>query len=55
MKPYYEQAGITIYHGDSFDVIPHLSGINAVITDPPYNAGLDIDNDDMSPKEFDEF
>lgn len=39
MKPYYEEAGVTIYHGDSFDVLPHLSGIGAVVTDPPYSSG----------------
>ena len=39
MKPYYEEAGVTIYHGDSFDVLPHLSGIGAVVADPPYSSG----------------
>lgn len=39
MKPYYEGSGVTIYHGDSFDVLPHLSGIGAVVTDPPYSSG----------------
>lgn len=35
MKPYYEEAGITIYHGDCRDV-----GIDAdvVLTDPPYGV-----------------
>lgn len=36
MKPYYEHAGITIYHGDCREVLPHLSKADAVITDPPY-------------------
>lgn len=39
MTPYYEHAGITIYHGDSFDVLPTLSGVGAVVTDPPYSSG----------------
>jgi len=41
LKPYFEdeRAGITIYHGDAFDVLPELSGIDAVITDPPYSSG----------------
>lgn len=39
MKPYYEHAGITIYHGDCRDVLPLLSGIDAVVTDPPYGHG----------------
>jgi len=38
MKPYYhdEASGITIYHGDCREVVPTLSGIDAVVTDPPY-------------------
>lgn len=36
MKPYYEHAGITIYHGDSRAIAPALKGINAVVSDPPY-------------------
>lgn len=36
MKPYYEQDGITIYHGDCRDVLPTLEAVDAVITDPPY-------------------
>jgi len=34
MNPYYEQDGITIYHGDCRDF--NLSGVSAIITDPPY-------------------
>ena len=39
MKPYYEHAGITIYHGDCREILPHVSG-DATITDPPYNVGI---------------
>lgn len=39
LPPYYQQDGITIYHGDCIDVLPQLSGIGAVITDPPYSSG----------------
>lgn len=39
MKPYYEQDGITIYHGDAFEVVPTLAPVDAVITDPPYGIG----------------
>jgi site-specific DNA-methyltransferase (adenine-specific) len=35
VKPYYEHAGITIYHGDCRDVLPQLVA-KAVVTDPPY-------------------
>jgi site-specific DNA-methyltransferase (adenine-specific) len=36
MTPYYEQDGITIYHGDCRDVLPRLGPVDAVISDPPY-------------------
>lgn len=37
MTPYYEHAGITIYHGDCREVLPTLSLTEfAVIVDPPY-------------------
>ena len=39
VKPYYEQDGITIYHGDCFDILHDLSAIDAVVTDPPYSSG----------------
>lgn len=39
MKPYYDEDGITIYHGDCFDILHDLDGIGAVITDPPYSSG----------------
>jgi len=39
VTPYYSDDLVTIYHGDSFDVLPNLSGIGAVVTDPPYSSG----------------
>jgi site-specific DNA-methyltransferase (adenine-specific) len=39
MRPYYEDASVTIYHGDMFDILPSLSGVGAVVTDPPYSSG----------------
>lgn len=35
MTPYYEHAGITIYHGDCREVLPSLSA-DAMVTDPPF-------------------
>ncbi len=35
MKPYYDEGGITIYHGDCRDVLPGLSA-DVLVTDPPY-------------------
>lgn len=39
MKPYYEDESVTLYHGDCREVIPSLTGIDAVVTDPPYSSG----------------
>jgi DNA modification methylase len=39
VTPYYEHAGITIYHGDSHVLAPMLPAgtVNAIVTSPPYN------------------
>jgi len=37
MDPYYRDALITIYHGDCREVMPELSAVDHVITDPPYS------------------
>lgn len=41
MNPYYEQDGITIYHGDCREVLPLLpvNSVDLVLTDPPYASG----------------
>ena len=39
MKPYYQDSYVAIYHGNCFDIMPQLSGFDAVITDPPYMFG----------------
>lgn len=38
MKPYYEQDGITIYHGDCREVLPTIAPVDLVLTDPPYGV-----------------
>jgi DNA modification methylase len=38
MRPYYEEDGITIYHGDCREILPQL-GTDAILTDPPYGVG----------------
>jgi site-specific DNA-methyltransferase (adenine-specific) len=38
MRPYYEHAGITIYHGDCREVLPSLEPFDHFLTDPPYSA-----------------
>lgn len=42
-EPYYEHAGITIYHGDCRELLPHLPNVDAVITDPPYGISHPCD------------
>jgi site-specific DNA-methyltransferase (adenine-specific) len=37
--PYYNVDGITIYHGDCREILPHLPKVDLVLTDPPY--GID--------------
>jgi site-specific DNA-methyltransferase (adenine-specific) len=39
MKPYFEEAGITIWHGDCRDIIGRLPKVGLVFTSPPYNLG----------------
>ena len=39
MQPYYEHAGITIYHGDCREILPTLTA-DALVTDPPYGVNL---------------
>lgn len=41
MKPYYEHAGITIYHGDCRHILPQLGRFDLLLTDPPYGIGRD--------------
>jgi DNA modification methylase len=39
MKPYYQDASVTIYHGDCLDVLPSVASLDLVVTDPPYIIG----------------
>lgn len=41
MKPYYEQDGIVIYHGDCREVLPDLGPVDVLMTDPDYGVGID--------------
>lgn len=43
MKPYYEEAGITIWHGDCRHILPQIGRFDLLLTDPPY--GVDADRD----------
>ncbi|MEE9382877.1 MAG: DNA methyltransferase [Nannocystaceae bacterium] len=41
MKPYYDEAGIQIYHGDCREILPGLPQVDAVVTDPPYGIAYE--------------
>lgn len=38
MRPYYDEGGVTIYHGDTRDVLPALKphSVDVILTDPPF-------------------
>jgi DNA modification methylase len=40
-RPFYEENGCVIYHGDCREILPHLAPVDLILTDPPYgiNAG----------------
>ncbi len=43
MTPYYEQDGITIYHGDCREIAPTIE-YGAVVSDPPYGMKANTDS-----------
>lgn len=40
MKPYFDEGGITIHKGDCREIMPELSSVDLVVTDPPYAFGM---------------
>ena len=48
MKPYYNEDEIKIYHGDAREIVPTLSNIDLVLTDPPYGISAAVDNSRFS-------
>ena len=60
MKPYYEHAGITIYHGDCREILPQIAPLSQepfdlICADPPYNLGKNYgqaSSDNLSPEEY---
>jgi len=53
IKPYYDQDGVTIYHGDNRELLSDISG-DLLATDPPYNVGIDygICTDKLTTKDY---
>ena len=39
-KPYYDRDGITIYHGDCREILPHVQA-DVMVTDPPYGIAYE--------------
>ena len=48
-SPYYEDASVVIYHGDSLDILPHLPKADLILTDPPYSSGGAFRSDRSQP------
>ena len=40
MTPYYQDAAVTLYHGDCREILPGLHSVDLVLTDPPYGVGF---------------
>lgn len=40
LRPYYEHAGVTLYHADCRDVLLEIVPPNVLITDPPYGVNF---------------
>lgn len=45
----------TLYLGDCLEILPTLSKVDAVITDPPFNAGKAFANDNLEEKQWRSF
>jgi len=41
LRPYHEEAAVTIYHGDCRQIVPLLGRFDLLLTDPPYGIGKD--------------
>lgn len=54
MTPYYQDEWATIYHGDCREILPELDRVDLVLTDPPYNLGIEYGqhNDQMDDDQW---
>lgn len=43
VKPYFEEDGIVIFHGDCREILPQLPKVDLVLTDPPYGTDTNTD------------
>jgi site-specific DNA-methyltransferase (adenine-specific) len=37
---YYDEDGVTIYHGDCREILPGIPSVSVLLTDPPYGIGI---------------
>lgn len=53
IKPYYSEDNGVIYCGDCLEVMKHIpdNSVDLVLTDPPYNVGIDYGNGSDKQKE----
>ena len=40
MTPYYQDAAVTLYHGDCREILPELERPSIVVADPPYGVSM---------------
>ena len=40
LKPYYQDGSVTIYHGDSREIVAQLGRFDLLLTDPPYGMNF---------------
>lgn len=52
MKPYYQEGGFTIFHGDCREILPALGMFDLLLTDPPYGIQQDSDRAASRSKPF---
>ncbi len=50
--PYYDEDGITIYHGDCREILPQLPKVDLVLTDPPYGINADSEMHKNGGKQY---
>lgn len=52
MKPYYNHAGICIYHGRMEEVMPELERVDCVLSDPPFGISFDRATWEDDPQKY---